>query len=144
MTTIHQIPNAVIYVCMGLIVFLMVFLILRFVLQMIFLKECPNCGRTVSLIRNKECKNCGYVFLKERYLKLSFVIFLLITAVIGMCYLNVKTFKQQTASYIANNPRIAAQIALKKAQEAESAASTESTASTENVGSTENAESTEN
>lgn len=111
-----SISNTVIYICMGLIIAVMAFLTLRFVLQMIFLRECPNCGRMVSLAGNRECANCGYIFLRERYLKLSFTIFLLCVAIVGMGYLSVRTFKAQTNAYIQANPRIAAAIAAEKAQ----------------------------
>ena len=44
----------VLYVLAGLIVLLIAFLLLRLILQLVFIRQCPDCGRTVSLIKTKE------------------------------------------------------------------------------------------
>ena len=73
--------QTIINILIILIIILIVFLTIRFVLQMVFLKECPHCGKTVSLAVKRECPKCGYVFLKNRHAKLNLTIVLLIMAI---------------------------------------------------------------
>ena len=87
-----------------LIIILIVFLTIRFVLQMVFLKECPHCGKTVSLAVKRECPKCGYVFLKNRHAKLNLTIVLLIMAIGLFVFLDIHLFRKQTADYLAANP----------------------------------------
>ena len=87
-----------------LIIALIVFLTIRFVLQMVFLKECPHCGKTVSLIVKRECPKCGYVFLKNRHAKLNLTIALLIMGIVLFVFLDIHLFRKKTADYLAANP----------------------------------------
>ena len=87
-----------------LIIALIVFLTIRFVLQMVFLKECPHCGKTVSLAVKRECPKCGYVFLKNRHAKLNLTIALLIMAIVLFVFLDIYLFRKKTSDYLAANP----------------------------------------
>ncbi len=87
-----------------LIIVLIVFLTIRFVLQMVFLKECPHCGKTVSLVVKRECPKCGYVFLKNRQAKLNLTIALLIMAIALFVFLDIHLFREKTSDYLASNP----------------------------------------
>ena len=89
---------------MGFVVFLICFLTVRFILQMVFLKDCPNCGKTVSIDKSRECPGCGYMFLKNRQMKLNAAIALLVIAVIGFCFLDVYYFRKETSQYYLSNP----------------------------------------
>lgn len=94
----------IVYVLIGVVVFLILFLTIRFILQMIFLRDCPNCGHTVSLAVTRECPECGYVFLKNRQIKLNVAIVVLALAVGVFVFLDVHFFREQTADYLAANP----------------------------------------
>lgn len=96
--------QVLIYVLMGVIIFLILFLTIRFILQMVFIRECPNCGRSVSLAVGRECPGCGFVFLKNRQAKLNLAIVLLILGIGVFIYLDVHSFRKETASYLASNP----------------------------------------
>ena len=86
------------------IIALIVFLTIRFALQMIFLRECPRCGKTVSLAVKRECPNCGYVFLKNRHAKLNLTIALLIMAIALFVFLDIHLFRKKTSDYLRANP----------------------------------------
>ncbi len=96
----QTIVNILIIVVIALIVFLTI----RFVLQMIFLRECPHCGKTVSLAEKRECPNCGYVFLKNRHAKLNLTIALLIMAIALFVFLDIHLFRKKTSDYLRANP----------------------------------------
>ena len=104
MQKMPQIPNIVIYLVMAFIIFMIFFLTVRFILQLIFIKECPNCGRNVSLAVGKTCQKCGYVFMKERYTRLNWTIAILATAVICIGTYDIKTFRAETDAYVAAHP----------------------------------------
>ncbi len=93
-----------IYILMILILCLIAFLTVRFILQMVLLKDCPNCGRTVSMAAGRQCPGCGYVFLKNRHAKLNAAIALLSIAVIGVVFLDIYYFHRETTRYLAANP----------------------------------------
>ncbi len=89
---------------MGVVVFLIFFLTIRFILQMVLLKDCPNCGKTISIAKSRECPGCGYMLLKNRQAKLNAAIALLVIAVIGFCFLDVYYFRKETNQYYMSNP----------------------------------------
>lgn len=96
--------QTIVNILMIVIIALIVFLTIRFVLQMAFLRECPNCGKTVSLAVKRECPKCGYVFLKNRHAKLNLTIALLIMAIGLFVFLDIYLFRKQTSDYLAANP----------------------------------------
>ncbi len=104
-------PEQVVYVLMGIIIFLIVFITIRFILQMVLLKDCPHCGRQVSLAQGRECKKCGYVFLKSRYTKLNWITFFLTVFVLGMGYLDYRIFTNKTDAFISENSYLQEMIA---------------------------------
>lgn len=94
----------IVYILIGVVIFFILFLTIRFILQMAFIRECPNCGRSISLAVTRECPDCGYVFLKNRHAKLNAAIAILVAAVAFFLYLDVHFFRSQTADYLAANP----------------------------------------
>ena len=96
--------QTIVNIFMILIIVLIVFLTIRFVLQMVFLKECPHCGRTVSLAAKRECPKCGYVFLKNRHAKLNLTIALLIMSIGLFLVLDIYFFRKQTSDFLTANP----------------------------------------
>ncbi len=101
--TAKKIPAPVFTVAMGIIIFLMVFLCVRMLLQIFFLKECPNCGRTVSLLQGRECSRCGYYFLRSPYTRVNTIIAALIAGIALMGYLDYQVFHQKTSAYVEAN-----------------------------------------
>lgn len=96
--------QTVAYLLMAVIIFLILFLIIRFVLQMIFLKECPNCGKLVSLAAGRTCPSCGFVFLKNKQAKLNLAIGILVALIALFVFLDVYDFRKQTDAFYRNNP----------------------------------------
>ena len=74
----------VLYVLAGLIVLLIAFLLLRLILQLVFIRQCPDCGRTVSLIKTKECPRCGHDFRSQSDPKFRLTVVLFVAAILGM------------------------------------------------------------
>lgn len=89
---------------MGLVIFLLVFLVIRFILQMVFLKDCPNCGKTISILKSRECPGCGYMLLKNRLWKFNTAIAILAVAVVSLTALNIYSFRKETKQFYNANP----------------------------------------
>lgn len=96
----------IIYILMGIIILLIVFLILRIVLQMVFIKQCPQCYKTVSLAKSKICPKCGYDFNANKDPKFRLTVTLMVLAILGIGAFDVYSFLQKTEAYEAINPYV--------------------------------------
>ena len=94
----------VLYVLVGLIVLLIAFLLLRLILQLVFIRQCPDCGRTVSLIKTKECPRCGHDFRSQSDPKFRLTMVLFVAAILGIGAFDVYSFQAKTKAYQADNP----------------------------------------
>ena len=95
-----------IYILMGIIILLVAFLMIRIVLQMIFIKRCPQCNRRVSLVESKVCPKCGYDFKANKDPKFRITVTLLILAILGIGAFDVYSFRQKSEAYQETNPYI--------------------------------------
>lgn len=120
----------IIYVLMGVVALFIVFLLLRVILQIIFIKTCPKCGKTVSLAKSKICSRCGYDFNERRDPKFHGTVAVLVLCILGLGFFDVYTFRTRTRSYDASNPYISVKSITKDAEQAEE---TEEVISTEAV-----------
>lgn len=121
----------IIYVLMGIVILLIVFVLLRLILQLIFIRQCPKCGRTVSLAKSKECPKCGYDFKEGRDPKFRAAVMLLVVAIIGIGAFDVYSFKNKTEEYEAANPYTSVVNITKEAEEAEEEAASSTEMGTE-------------
>ncbi len=118
----------ILYALAGVIILLIVFLLLRLILQLVFIRQCPECGKTVSLAKTRECPRCGHDFKSQRDPKFHLTVTVLVAAVLGIGAFDVYSFKMKTEAYQANNPYVSV-MSITREDEDESA--TEATGETE-------------
>ncbi len=124
----------ILYALAGVIILLIVFLLLRLILQLVFIRQCPECGKTVSLAKTRECPRCGHDFKSQRDPKFHLTVTVLVAAVLGIGAFDVYSFKMKTEAYQANNPYVSV-MSITREDEDESA--TEATGETEMPADTE-------
>lgn len=108
----------ILYLLMGIVILLIIFVLLRLILQLVFIRECPKCGRTVSLAKSKECPKCGYDFKEGRDPKFHATVALFVVAILGIGAFDVYSFKNKTEEYEAANPYMSVVNITKEAEEA--------------------------
>ena len=118
----------ILYALAGVIILLIVFLLLRLILQLVFIRQCPECGKTESLEKTRECPRCGHDFKSQRDPKFHLTVTVLVAAVLGIGAFDVYSFKMKTEAYQANNPYVSV-MSITREDEDESA--TEATGETE-------------
>ncbi|MCF2641988.1 MAG: zinc ribbon domain-containing protein [Roseburia sp.] len=96
----------ILYIIMGIIGFFIAFLVLRIILQMIFIKQCPQCNKTVSLAKSHICPRCGYDFHANRDPKFRLTVTFLVIAILGIGAFDVYSFIQKSEAYEMANPYI--------------------------------------
>lgn len=94
----------ILYALAGVLILLIVFLVLRLILQLVFIRQCPDCGRTVSLVKSKECPRCGHNFKSQSDPKFCLTVTLLTAAVLGIGAFDVYSFQTKTKEYQTRNP----------------------------------------
>ena len=118
----------ILYALAGVIILLIVFLLLRLILQLVFIRQCPECGKTVSLAKTRECPRCGHDFKSQRDPKFHLTVTVLVAAVLGIGAFDVYSFKMKTEAYQANNPYVSV---MSITREGEDESATEATGETE-------------
>ena len=91
---------------MGIIGFFIAFLLLRIILQMIFIKQSPHCNKTVSLAKSHICPRCGYDFHANRDPKFRLTVTFFVIAILGIGAFDVYSFIQKSEAYEMANPYI--------------------------------------
>lgn len=107
----------ILYALAGVLILLIVFLVLRLILQLVFIRQCPDCGRTVSLAKLKECPRCGHDFKSQSDPKFRLTVTLLAAAILGIGAFDLYSFQTKTKEYQARNPYMSVSNITREAQD---------------------------
>jgi len=93
-----------VYVIMAILALIILFLVIRLIAQMIFIRECPRCKKSVSLVKTKMCPKCNYDFAQDSDPKYIITVIVLFFVFAALTAFDVYSFRNHMKAYQTENP----------------------------------------